>query len=79
MTGAPVDPFEAAMLTGAITALRQRAAAIRARASSGVTVLDRRPPVRVVTSESATSLRIAKSFDEIATDLESECAIPARN
>jgi hypothetical protein len=70
MTGAPVDPFETAVLAGAINALRRRAAAIRARASVGVTVLDRRPPVRIVTSESACALRIAKDFDAIADEIE---------
>jgi hypothetical protein len=69
MTGAPVDPLEDAIAAGAVAALRRRAAAIRVRASVGVTVLDRRPPVRIVSSESATALRIAKDFDRIADDL----------
>jgi hypothetical protein len=72
MTGAPVDPFEAVILSGAINALRRRADAIRARASVYMTVLDRRPPVRIVTSESAHALRIAKDFDAIADAIESE-------
>jgi hypothetical protein len=78
MTGAPADPLESAMLTGAINALRRRAELIRQRAAPGITILlDRK--TRVVTSESAHALRIAESFDEIAHELESECAIPARN
>ena len=72
------DPLESALVAGAIVALRNRAAKLRARASGGVTVLDRRPVVLVITSESATALRIAKSWDAIARDLESECANPAR-
>jgi hypothetical protein len=63
-----VDPFEAAMIAGAINALRRRAEAIRARASVGVTRLDQSPVV-IITSESATALRIAKDFDRIADDL----------
>jgi hypothetical protein len=68
---APVDPFESAMLSGAIRALRRRANAIRQRAAPGVTRLDR-PPVVIVTSESAHALRIAKDFEAIADSLESE-------
>jgi hypothetical protein len=59
------DRLEAAIAAGAVAALRRRAEAIRARASVGVTILDR-PPVRILTSESATALRIAKDFDRIA-------------
>jgi hypothetical protein len=73
MTGAPVDPLEADVLSGAIRALRNRAAAIRKRAAPGVTRLDR-PPGVIVTSESATALRIAKDFDAIAAELEAEAA-----
>jgi hypothetical protein len=69
MTGAP-DSFEAAFVAGAVRALRNRAAALKARASVGVTILDRRPPVRVVTSESATDLRIADSWESIADEME---------
>jgi hypothetical protein len=68
----PHDPLEAAVLAGAINALRRRAAAIRKHAAPGIIVLDRSPPVVEITSESATSLKIAKSFDEIADDLETE-------
>jgi hypothetical protein len=63
-----VDPLEAEIVTGAIRALRRRAEAIRARASANITIIDR-PPVRILTSESATALRIAKDFDRIADDL----------
>jgi hypothetical protein len=48
------DPLEAAIAAGAVAALRRRAEAIRARASANITILDR-PPVRIVTSESATN------------------------
>jgi len=79
MTGAPVDPLESAVLAGAVRALRRRAEAIRKRAAPGVTRLDR-PPVVIVTSESATSYKIAKDFDAIADAIESGMrAIPARN
>jgi hypothetical protein len=66
------DPLEAEIVTGAIRALRRRAEAIRERATPGVTILDRRPPVRIITSESATALRIAKDFDAIADAIEAE-------
>jgi hypothetical protein len=72
MTGAPVDPFEAALLAGAINALRNRAAAIRARASIGVTILDRRPPVVIVESKAAHLYRIARDLERVASDLEAE-------
>jgi hypothetical protein len=58
----PLD-LEADITAAAVRALRRRAEAIRKRASD--------------TSESAVSLRIAKSWDAIADDL--SCAIPARN
>lgn len=64
------DPFERAITAAAVLALRRRAKSIRNRASVGVTVLDRSPPVMVITSESATALRIAKSFDLIAAEIE---------
>jgi hypothetical protein len=60
------------MLAGTIRALRRRAEALRARASVGVTILDRRPPVRIVTSESAHAFTIARDFDAIADAIESE-------
>ena len=67
-----IDPLELA-ITGAVTkALRRRADAIRKRASPGITVLDRGPVVIIITSESATSLKIAKAFDEIGNDLEAD-------
>jgi hypothetical protein len=65
------DPFEAAIAEAAIRALRRRANAIRQRAAPGVTRLDR-PPVVIITSESATALRIAKDFEAIADSLEAE-------
>jgi hypothetical protein len=70
------DAFERAILAGSIRALRGRAAALRARASVGVTLVDRgrQRPVIVITSEAATSLRISKSWDAIADTLEAEAA-----
>jgi hypothetical protein len=65
------DPLEAAIAEAAIRALRRRANAIRQRAAPGVTRLDR-PPVVIVTSESAHALRIARDFEAIADSLESE-------
>jgi hypothetical protein len=70
MTAQPLDPLEAAIRAAAARALRRRADAIRKRAAVGVTVLDRSPPVLVVTSESATALRIARDFSDLAGDLE---------
>jgi hypothetical protein len=78
MTARP-DQFEAAITSAAVRALRKRAEALRKGASVGIAVLDRRPVVLVITSESATALRIAKSWDTIASDLEAESAIPARS
>jgi hypothetical protein len=48
--------------------------ASRARASIGVTVVDRgrQPPVLVVASEAAHAFEIARDFDQIAADLEAE-------
>jgi hypothetical protein len=66
------DPLEAAIALGAVRALHRRADAIRARASVGVTILDRRPAVRIVTSESARAFKIARDFDAITDDLEAE-------
>jgi hypothetical protein len=68
----PLD-LEAEILTGAVRALRRRAAAIRERAAPGVTRLESyRPPVVIVTSESAHALRIARDFYSLADSLESE-------
>ena len=67
------DAFERAILTSSINALRRRAEALRKRASIGVVVLDcYRRPVLVITSESATAFKIAKSWDAVASDLEAE-------
>jgi hypothetical protein len=68
------DALEADILAGAVRALRRRAALLRKKAASGVTVVDGyRRPVLIVTSESAHAFKIAKSFDEIAADLEAGC------
>ena len=74
----PHDQLEAA-ITGAVTReLRRRADLLRRKSAPGVTVLDgyRRPTI-IVTSESAVSLRIAKSWDVIADDIEATTA-PSR-
>ena len=70
----PLDPLERAIGAAAARALRKRASLLRAKASTGVTVIDRgqRPPVLVVASKSATFLKIAKSWDAIAAELEAE-------
>jgi hypothetical protein len=62
--------LEVAITAAAVRALRHRAEAIRKRASVGVTVLDRgrQRSVIQITSESATSLKIAKSFADIADE-----------
>jgi hypothetical protein len=61
--------LERAVTSGAIIALRKRAAAIRRRAASGVTVIDR-PFTITNSSESAQTLKIAADRDAIAADLE---------
>lgn len=61
--------LDLAITSGAISALRRRAAALRKRASGGVSVLDRRPVVLVVASESAHLFKIARQLDAIADSL----------
>jgi hypothetical protein len=65
-----IDPLESALVAGAITALRNRAVALRKRATIGVTVLDRRPVVLVVTSEAAHALRVARDWEAVANEME---------
>lgn len=68
--------IESAILKGAVSALRQRAAAIRASAvRDGVTVVE--VPFTIIrTSEAACALKIAASLDcladDLAADLEAE-------
>jgi len=50
----------------------RRSEVLRKEAALGVDVLDRTPPVVVVKSESANAFRIAKVWDAIADELESE-------
>jgi len=71
MTQRP-DTFDLAITSGAISALRRHASLLRKRASGSVTVLDRRPVVLVVASESAHLFKIARQLDAIAADLEAE-------
>jgi hypothetical protein len=52
-------------------ALRKRAAAIRSRAASGVTVIDV-PFTIVKTSEDAHAFKIASDLDRVADDLEND-------
>ena len=69
----PVDQLEADITAAAVRALRKRAEAISKRAAPGVVVLDGyRRPVVVITSETAASLKIAKDFDRIAAEIETE-------
>jgi hypothetical protein len=68
---APADPLEAAVLAGAIRALRNRAAMVRARASDGVAFLDGyRPSVIIIESKAAHLYRIARDLDRVASELE---------
>jgi hypothetical protein len=70
MTARPAD-LDLAFSSGAIAALRKRAAAIRKRAVAGVTVVDGRgSPVVIKSSEAAHLLDIARDLDAIADDLE---------
>ena len=66
------DQLERAVLAGAVSALRRQAAAIRLKATAGVVVLDRNPPVIVLASECAHAFKVAKDFDRIADALEAE-------
>jgi hypothetical protein len=65
------DLLERAITSGAIIALRKRAALIRQRAAGGVTIVGGPPMTIVKTSESAHAFKIATDLDAIADDLES--------
>jgi hypothetical protein len=69
-----VDEIEAAMIASIAAAFRRRAVGLRAKAASGVAVIDAdRPnaaPVVIVSSEASALLRFAADWDEIAADLE---------
>jgi hypothetical protein len=68
------DALSLAITSGAITALRKRAKAIRDRAvKTGVSIIDS-PFVVIRTSESAHALKIAADLDRIADDLERRSA-----
>jgi hypothetical protein len=74
MTGAPVDPLEAAIAAGTVAALRRCATAIRQRAAPVVVLDGYRPVVRIFESKAAHLHRIARDFDEIADAIEAEGA-----
>ena len=67
MTGAP-DPLEAAILAGALRALRKRAAWRRERGNSGVTI--DKNGVAIVSSEARADLDIADDLEAIALEIE---------
>lgn len=69
------DPLERAVPAGAVRALRRQADAVRKRASVGVVVLDRRPPVIIVDLKAAHLYRIARDLDRVGSDLEAEAAL----
>ena len=59
-------------MTAVETAFLESAAALRRRATDGVTVLDRNPVVLVVASESRAALNIARDWSAIADAFERE-------
>jgi hypothetical protein len=69
LTAARPDDFDLAATSGAVKTLRRRAAAIRKRASSGVTVIDGPPMTIVKTSEATHAFRVAADLDAIADRL----------
>jgi hypothetical protein len=65
-----IDELEIAIVGGAIAALNRRAAALRAKASVGTTVVDsEHGPATIVSSEAAEALKLSSDFQEIANDL----------
>ncbi len=68
LRGTP-DPIEAAILAGAVAALRKRAAWRREHAREGVT---HEKVVTIVSSEARADLEIAADLEAIAADLEQE-------
>jgi hypothetical protein len=61
------------LVAGAVVALDRRAAALRAKAELGITVVEsEHGPATIVSSEAAAALRLARDFEEIADDLRRE-------
>jgi hypothetical protein len=66
----PSDELEAAITGGAIAALNRRTAALRAKASVGITLVDgEHGSATIISSEAAESLKLAAGFEEIARNL----------
>jgi hypothetical protein len=69
----PPDDLEDAFVAGAIAALDKRVAALRARASIGITIVDsEHGSATIISSEAAAVLRLAGDFEEIVRDLRGE-------
>jgi hypothetical protein len=66
------DPFETAMLRGAVLALRRRAAR-QARIAADWTTVGANG-VRLTSGEGAIALRIAEALDQAVAELEAEAA-----
>ena len=67
------DMLKAAILAGAVIALRKRAAVQRAKAKEGTTpVGDRHPSVVVRSPEAAMADNIADGLERIADEIEAE-------
>ena len=65
----PTDPFEAAIASGAISALRKRSAIRHAIADEATTALDQ-TNVTVMSPEARLSRRMARDWDAIADEIE---------
>jgi hypothetical protein len=69
------DPFETAMLQGAVRALRRRTERQASLASAGtVTAGERFPNVKIRTGEASIAGRLAAALSDIADELEEEAA-----
>ena len=69
----PPSPFEDAIIAGAVSALRKRAAVQREKAALGITRAE--PPhgdVLIIASEARAALNLANDLEEIADELEVE-------
>ena len=64
------DELDAAILAGAVRALRRRAEMQAENAQLGTTTAENRPTVSIRTGEAAVAARLAEAFNECADSLE---------
>jgi hypothetical protein len=69
----PRDAFEVAIMSGAVKALRNRAAALRQAAAEGTSPVSEHSPQSLIRSpKAACASRLAADWDAIADELEAE-------